>query len=116
MPSGREKGVLNLNKRKLLSLIRDDIGRNYHPVLELARIAMDEENPIELRATCHHRVAEFVTPKLKAVEINDNRKTTVDINVKVEQIREALNVAGVDYDALRGIMRRPAQIEDNKVQ
>jgi hypothetical protein len=52
----------------LLARIQRDFP-NYHPIMEMVRIACDETNPVELRAKMHKAIAPYVSPKLKAVEI-----------------------------------------------
>ncbi len=81
---GRAAGTPNKDKAALLELIQETIGdSNYHPVVAMAVIANDTTSrrvrvggkrvtvpkySLELRATMHREVAQYVAPKLKAVE------------------------------------------------
>ena len=65
----RPKGVPNKDKHALLKLLQAKYP-DYHPVLEMAKIAHDEEADEALRASMHKEVAQYVAPKLKAIEIN----------------------------------------------
>jgi len=80
-PKGRPKGSGKVQKMGLSDLIQkamlETYGmENYDPVVELARIANDSTNPVDLRATCHDKVAKYVRPVLKAVEVSG----TVDVD------------------------------------
>lgn len=82
-PKGRPKGSGNVKKIALGELIAKAMKEtynmdNYDPVVEMAKIANDPNNPIDLRANCHDRVAKYVRPVLKAVEVSGN----VDVNVE----------------------------------
>lgn len=85
---GRKKGTANLDKTELLQAIRDAVDdQDYHPVVQLARIACDGSTVTvtetkqgkkvkfevarysdELRVTAAKEVAQYVAPKLKAIE------------------------------------------------
>jgi hypothetical protein len=80
-PKGRPKGSGNIKKVALGDLIAKAMKEtynmdNYDPVVEMAKIANDPNNPIDLRANCHDRVAKYVRPVLKAVEVSG----TVDVD------------------------------------
>ena len=67
--AGRPKGVANKDKQALLQTIRDALGdQEYHPVVEMARVAADETKEDSLRMTANKEVAQYVSPKLKQVE------------------------------------------------
>ena len=61
-------GSPNRNKQALILLLQDKYP-GYHPVLAMADIAHDKTNDVALRASMHKEVAQYVTPKLKAVEV-----------------------------------------------
>ena len=85
---GRAKGTANLDKTELLQAIRDAVGdQHYHPVVQLALVATDTSTvkvtetkqgklvefevakySDELRVTAAKEVAQYVAPKLKAIE------------------------------------------------
>jgi len=64
----RPAGSLNKPKRALLKLLQEKYP-NYHPVLEMAKIAHDMDNDVTLRANMHKEVAQYVEAKQKAIEI-----------------------------------------------
>ena len=94
---GRKKGTPNKDKAELLELIRDVVGdQNYHPVVAMALIANDNSTKtvvkgykdgepvaievpkydLELRAQMHKEVAQYVAPKLKAIEHSAGEDTS----------------------------------------
>ena len=65
MPS--RAGSPNKNKQALIALLQAKYP-GYHPVMEMAAIGNDESNDLQTRFNAHKEVAQYVTPKLKAVE------------------------------------------------
>lgn len=66
---GRKAGTPNKDKAELLTLIRDHIGQpDFHPVLAMAEMAVDKEQPLETRTAMLKEVSQYVAPKLKAIE------------------------------------------------
>ena len=85
---GRTKGTPNKDKAELLEAIREAVGdSDYHPVIQMARIACDSSTieitetrhgksvkvevarySDDLRVACAKEVAQYVAPKLKAIE------------------------------------------------
>lgn len=64
----------------------------YHPVLAIVEMAHDPQlaNNPELRFHCHKTVARYVSPELKAVEVNvgstAHRRVTVSLFDEVEVV------------------------------
>ena len=77
---GRPKGSMNRPKRALINLLNEKYP-GYHPVLSMADIANDMSNGIELRAQMHKEIAQYVTPKLKAVEIDTINHEPVRVEI-----------------------------------
>ena len=69
MPS--RAGSPNKNKQALIRLLQEKYP-GYRPVLEMARIAHETEDP-NLAAQMHKEVAQYVEPKRKAVEWTDGQ-------------------------------------------
>jgi len=67
----REAGIPNKNKQALLKILQAKYP-DYHPIVEMVDIAMDMDNDINLRASMHKEVAQYVTAKLKAIEHTGN--------------------------------------------
>jgi len=66
---GSRAGIPNKNKQALLKILQDKYP-DYHPVLELAGIANDEDNDVSIRLNAHKEVAQYIVPKLKAIELS----------------------------------------------
>lgn len=73
-------GSPNKNKQALIALLQAKYP-DYHPVVEMAEIANAKDshgeyvNDVSLRFNAHKEIAQYVTPKLKALEV------TGDMNV-----------------------------------
>lgn len=77
--AGRPKGVPNKNKRHLLSRL-EQLYPNYHPVVEMARIAHETEDQA-LAAQMHKEVAQYVEPKRKAIEVTGENGAPFQVQV-----------------------------------
>jgi len=64
----RPAGLPNKNKQALIALLEARCP-GYHPVIEMALIAVDMDNDLSTRFNAHKEVAKYVTPQLKAVEV-----------------------------------------------
>ena len=83
---GRPKGSLNKPKRRLLQLIQDQYP-NYHPVLEMAKLANDKNADDLARFNANKEVAKYIEPALKAVEISgdaEGESLPIQINMIVK--------------------------------
>ncbi len=76
---GRPAGVPNKPKRQLLALLREKYP-GYHPILEMARIA-HETDDVHLEANMHKEIAQYVTPKLKAVEVSGSNGEPLKVGI-----------------------------------
>jgi len=63
----RPKGSRNKPKRRLLQIIQESYP-DYHPVIEMVKIANDPEAEIKQRFDANKEVAKYVEPALKAIE------------------------------------------------
>ena len=63
----RPAGLPNKNKQALILLLEAKYP-GWHPVMQLADIANDEDAEDKMRFDAAKEVAQYVTPKLKAVE------------------------------------------------
>ena len=64
---GRKKGALNRDRKALVDRIQA-VCPGYDPVVAMAVIACNEEIDLSIRMTAHKEVAQYVAPKLKAIE------------------------------------------------
>ena len=79
-------GSPNKNKRGLLARLQEEFP-NYHPIVEMARVANDPEADEQTRFNANKEVAKYVTPQLKAVDL------TGDLSL---EHRFVTNVVGTD--------------------
>ena len=63
----RPIGARNRNKQGLLARLQQEFP-NYHPIVELARVANDPDVDLNIRVNANKEIAKYVTPQLKAVE------------------------------------------------
>lgn len=73
-PPGRPKGSLNRSNVDLIEYLQSRMKElygldRYDPVVAMAVIACDVNNPVDLRLAAHKAVAPYVRPQLKQVEI-----------------------------------------------
>ena len=65
---GDRTGSPNKNKQALIKLLEKKYP-GYHPVYELVDIALDMENEVNIRLQANKEVANYIVPKLKAIEL-----------------------------------------------
>lgn len=66
---GRTAGSLNKNKDRLLRMIKEVYGDDFDPIMKMAEIASKEENEDSLKLQAWKEIAQYVYPKLKAIEV-----------------------------------------------
>lgn len=61
---------LDREKKELLDMIREAEGvpDDYHPLVEMARLANSSRIPANLKMRAHAEVAQYTTPKLRTVD------------------------------------------------
>ncbi len=62
------EGSPNKNKQALIKLLEIKYP-GYHPITELVDIALDTENEVSIRLHANKEVAQYIVPKLKAIEL-----------------------------------------------
>jgi hypothetical protein len=67
----RPAGTLNKNKQALIALLQAKYP-GYQPVISMADIANDDGNDLQTRFNAHKEIAQYIVPKLKAVEHSGN--------------------------------------------
>ena len=65
---GRTVGALNKNKDRLLRMLKAEYGEEFDPIMRMAEIAATPENDDSLKLSAWKEVAQYVYPKLKAIE------------------------------------------------
>jgi hypothetical protein len=78
---GRKKGTPN---RATLTLQERLEAVDCDPLLELARIAMNANNPIEIRVRCFSEIAPYVDPKRKPVEISTDQPAVINVYTAID--------------------------------
>ena len=82
----RTKGALGKNKAFLLNRLQDMYGKDFDPVMKMAeqastldQLALEEPSVTNQKESIHAwgKIAEFVTPKLKATEISTGDNSLV---------------------------------------
>ena len=81
----RPAGTPNKNKQALILLLQAKYP-NYHPVMEMAAIANDTENAVELRASMHKEIAMYVEPKRKSIEVSGELDTRITYKPMVKRL------------------------------
>ena len=64
----RPTGSMNKNKQTLLKLLELRYP-DYNPVTEMVDIALDKDNDVNTRLNANDKVAGYLVPKLKAIEL-----------------------------------------------
>ena len=80
---GRKKGTPNKNSVSARELL-DRLGCN--PLEGLAEIAADESNPIEIRTRAYSELAQYVSPKLRAMELTGGGGGPIEVNVSAIEL------------------------------
>jgi hypothetical protein len=80
---GRQKGTPN----KITSNVRELLDKlECNPLEGLARIANDENNPIEIRTRAYSELAQYVSPKLRAMELTGAGGGAIEVNVSAIEL------------------------------
>ena len=89
----------------LLEMINSEYP-GYHPIMAIAQMAHRPNLPPEIEFQCHKTIAEFITPKVKSVEISqgdDRRRVTITMfgedsdedNIEDVEIYRSANTDGL---------------------
>lgn len=82
---GRMSNLLAVGANKGAMLLNEIRRRypNYHPVLAIVDIAMNEEASLDLQFNCHKTVAKYIEPELKSIEVKGDFKTQQTVRVSL---------------------------------
>jgi hypothetical protein len=78
---GRKKGTPN---RATLTLKEKLDAMGCDPLIELARMGLDEKNPLELRRRCFSDIAAYLHPKRKPVDMLSDEPTVINVNTDLD--------------------------------
>jgi len=86
MPIGRQKGVFT-PQREALGVIIVEAMNGEHPLQALARLAKksEDEGDITLAVVCYKELANYIAPKLKAVEITKQTEQAKPITIIINE-------------------------------
>jgi len=78
---GRQKGTPN---RDTLALTAKLDAISCDPLMELAKIGMNQQNPLDIRVRCLFEIASYVYPKRKPVDISNDQPTEFNVNTNLD--------------------------------
>lgn len=76
---GRTKGSKNRPKNAMLRMLQRKFGEDFHPIMELAKIANDPEADITIKLNANKELCQYVVPKLRAVEVKGEVDSEITI-------------------------------------
>ena len=74
---GRAKGSKNKPKSALMRMLQDKYGKDFSPILNMAKIAMDPNADLALQLNANKELAQYLHPKLRSVEVSGDLVTTL---------------------------------------
>lgn len=83
---GSRKGILNKNKKFLLSRLQDMYGEEFDPIMRMAEIAINATDE-HLQLSAWKEVSQYVYPKLKSVEVTGDEDNPVVTAMKIELVK-----------------------------
>lgn len=93
-------GIPNKPKVGLLARLRREFP-NYHPVVEMARVANDMENDTQTRFNANVQVAKYVVPQLRAVEHSGSIDGHTTVTVKAITDEEWAALAKLEHEVVK---------------
>ncbi len=85
---GRQKGTPNKATQTVAEKL-DALGCD--PIEGMARIAMNEKNPVEVRARCYNELAQYIHAKRKAIEASIEGIRVINVNTNLEKSDDAVD-------------------------
>ena len=79
---GRPKGAMNRRSQGLLVELRRQFP-GYDPIMEMAKIALNEQHTPELRMSANKEIAKYVYPALRAVEHSGGMEDSLEVTVRI---------------------------------
>ena len=78
---GRQKGTPN---RATLTLKEKLAAMGCEPLVEIAKMGMNEKNEIEIRERCFADIAPYLHPKLKPVDVSSDESLVINVLTKFD--------------------------------
>ena len=85
---GRTKGTPN---KRTFAVAETLEALGCDPIQGMARIAMDESQPMQLRATMFRELAQYVAPKRKAIEVTGEDGSPVKTELTIREWLDSIN-------------------------
>src|SRR5829696_6196646 len=85
---GRQRGTPNKKTQTVADTLAE-LGCN--PIEGMAKIAMDEQAELGLRAQMYKELAQYVAPKRKAVEVTGEDGGPVKTEITVRELLDSIN-------------------------
>lgn len=90
-PGSPNKGTRDLQERMQAAVLERCGLADYDPVIELAIIANDKSNPVEVRGSAHKSVAPYIHAQRKAVEVTGAGGEPIEMKISlIDRIVSAL--------------------------
>ena len=99
-PGAPRTGRPNKNKVGLLARLKREFP-NYHPLVEMARVANDEDADPQMRFNANKEVAKYTTPQLKAVEHSGSIDGHTTVTVKAITDEEWAALAKLEHEVAK---------------
>ena len=96
---GRVRGTPNRRTQDIQSLLAR---MGCDPIEGMARIAMDPQNPVEVRARMYAELAGYVAPKRKAIQIDGGDANRVVFNIGIAPRQHLAHPAPVPTYVIEG--------------
>jgi len=90
---GRTRGTPNRRTQDVQALLAR-IGCD--PIEGMASIAMDRQNPVEIRARMYAELAQYIAPKRKAIQVDGGEKSRVTFNLGIGIAQDPLQCLVAD--------------------
>jgi len=75
----RTVGSTNKNKDRLWKALKAEYGDDFDPIMKMAAIASDDSNDDALKLNAWKEIAQYVYPKLKAIEVSGNEDSPLRV-------------------------------------
>lgn len=86
---GRQKGTPN---KATLTIEEKINATGCDPLVELAKIAMNQKYPLEIRVRCLGELASYLYPKRKPVDAPNHERPVINVNTNLDNSGDSTDV------------------------
>jgi len=79
-------GRKNKPKSAMLRMLQEKYGKEFHPIMELAKIANSDEADLAMKFNANKELCQYVVPKLRAVEVKQEVSGDLRLSVPVDWV------------------------------